>query len=112
MIVEGTILSHFMGARILVPFAGPLRNAAAACSGNKQPRSGFRMAEGKTVPAISQTAYQPRPRRMRIRSKYRNSSAAISATLKSPQKHMKFPVCLSWKEKWNRRGTLMDADND
>jgi len=56
MIGHGVISKPFMGLRILVPFAGPLRNAAAACSGTKQTRSAFRMAEGKTVPAYFQTA--------------------------------------------------------
>ena len=45
----------FMGRYIHLAFAGPLRNALAACSGTCQMRSASRMAEGKTVPAIFQT---------------------------------------------------------
>jgi hypothetical protein len=41
--------------RILVPFAGPLRNASAACSSTSKPRSASCMAAGKTVPAYFQT---------------------------------------------------------
>jgi hypothetical protein len=56
MIDHGVISKQFMGLRILVPFAGPLRNASAACSSTSKPRSASCMAEGKTVPAYFQTA--------------------------------------------------------
>jgi hypothetical protein len=55
MIVHGVISQQFMGLRILVPFAGPLRNASAAWSSTSKPRSTSCMAEGKTVPAYFQT---------------------------------------------------------